>query len=57
MLNVTLQFETFKPHYGRGKALWTLTKEFKDESHIKNFISYIKKTKGYMLDEIYYNNK
>lgn len=54
-MKVTLQFETGKPRYNGGKGLWTLTKEFKDEKHMNNFISYIIRTKGYMLDELYYN--
>lgn len=54
-MKVTLQFETGKPRFGRHKGLWTLTKEFKDEKHMDNFISYIIRTKGYMLDEVYIN--
>ena len=57
MVNVTLQFETLKPRYGGGKSLWVLTKEFNDEKHMNNFIEYICRTKGYQLDEVYYNNK
>ncbi len=56
-MKVTLQFETGKPRYNGGKGLWTLTKEFKDEKHMDNFISYIIRTKGYMLDELYYDEK
>jgi hypothetical protein len=52
-MRATLQFETGKVSYGRGKALWTMTKEFKDEKHMDNFIAYICKTKGYYLDEVY----
>jgi hypothetical protein len=52
-MKATLQFETGKINYGKGKSLWTLTKEFKDQKHMDNFISYICRTKGYFLDEVY----
>jgi hypothetical protein len=52
-MKATLQFETGKIPYGRGKPLWTLTKEFKDQKHMDNFIAYIHRTKGYYLDEVF----
>lgn len=55
MLNATLQFETGKPSY-RGKGLWTMTKDFADLRHLDNFVTYICRTKGYLLDEVYYNS-
>jgi len=56
-MKATLQFETGKPKYGRGKALWTLTKDFADEKHMDNFIAYICRTKGYYLDEVFILNE
>ena len=55
MLNATLQFETGKPAY-RGKGLWTMTKDFNDLRHLDNFVNYICRTKGYLLDEVYHNS-
>ena len=52
-MRATLQFETGKVSYGRGKSLWTMTKEFKDEKHMDNFIAYICKSKNYLLDEVW----
>ncbi len=34
-----------------------MTKTFKDRSHVDNFIAYIKRTKGYNLDELYINDE
>ena len=57
MFNVTLQFETGKVSYGKsGKSLWTLTKDFNGMRHLDNFIDYIHRTKGYLLDECFYNS-
>ena len=46
-LNATIQFTT-------GRGMWTVRKEFNDEQHVDNFIRYIKRTKGYYLDEVWY---
>ena len=55
MYQVTLQFETCKPSYN-GKGLWTLRKEFNDLRHCNNFIAQICRTKGYLLDECWYES-
>jgi hypothetical protein len=55
MYKVTLQFETCKPSY-KGKSLWTLTKEFNDLRHCDNFIAHMHRTKGYLLDECWYDS-
>lgn len=44
---VELQFMTDK-----GKR-WTIRKSFFTETHLNNFVTYIIRTKGYHLDEIY----
>lgn len=55
MYQVTLQFETGKKSH-KGKSLWTLTKEFNDLRHCNNFIAQICRTKGYFLDELWYES-
>lgn len=40
----------FITNYGQR---WQMTKQFKNENHLNNFIKYICKTKNYMLDEVY----
>ena len=52
-MKATIQFETGKPHYGRGKSIWTINKEFNGQRHMDNFINYITKSKGYFLDEVF----
>lgn len=32
---------------------WSMTRDFTDEGHVKNFINYIERTKGWMLDEVW----
>ena len=51
---VTLEFHTGRPSYGRSRGTWSMTKEFNDLRHCNNFIKYIERTKGYMLDEVFY---
>ncbi len=51
-MRVKIQFETGKPSY-KGKGLWTLTKEFSNKQHMDNFIDYICRAKGYLLDEVW----
>ena len=46
-MKATIQFET-------GSGLWTVQREFNDETHVDNFIKYINRTKGYFLDEVWY---
>lgn len=53
MYKVQLVFRTGKPSYGRGRGEWVVTKEFNDKTHCDNFINYIGRTKGYMLDELF----
>lgn len=56
MYKVTLQFDTHKITYGTNRGQWVLTKEFNDLKHCNNFIDYICRTKGYSLDEIWYES-
>lgn len=52
MLVATIQFRT-----GRGRTgLWALTKEFTNQRHMDNFCGYMRRTKGYLVDEIYHIN-
>ena len=51
---VTLEFHTGRPSYGNSRGTWSMTKEFNDLKHCNNFINYIERTKGYMLDELFY---
>jgi len=53
MYKVQLVFRTGQPSYGRGRGEWVVTKEFNDKRHCDNFINYIGRTKGYMLDELF----
>jgi hypothetical protein len=55
-MKATIQFETGQVSYGKGKGLWTLTKEFTDHKHMDNFIAYICKSKNYLLDEVWYES-
>ena len=32
---------------------WVITKTFNDQQHQENFIAYMKRTKGYVLDEVW----
>jgi len=45
--NVTLVFIT-----NMGKR-WCLTRHFKNEDHLRNFINRIERTKNYTFDEIF----
>lgn len=56
MYKVTLQFDTHKITYGTNRGQWVLTKEFNDLKHCNNFIDYICRTKGYSLDELWYES-
>lgn len=56
MYKVTLQFDTHKITYGSSRGQWVLTKEFNDLKHCNNFIDYICRTKGYSLDELWYES-
>jgi|TARA_R110002073_G_scaffold248956_1_gene411766 hypothetical protein len=46
-MRATLKFKT-----DQGTD-WVVTKDFNDKKHKENFINYIERTKGYLLDEIY----
>jgi len=46
-MTATLKFRTLQARD------WVLTKDFEDQKHIDNFIQYIHRTKGYMLDELW----
>lgn len=48
MYKMLLQFKTEQFHN------WVITKTFNDLSHCNNFIEYIHRTKGYMLDELWH---
>ena len=47
MILATIQFYTDSP------SGWTVTRQFNDDSHMSNFIEYIRRTKGYNLDEVW----
>lgn len=50
MLVATIQFET-----GQGRTgMWAMTKEFTDQRHLDNFCGYIRRTKGYLVDEVWH---
>jgi hypothetical protein len=53
MYKVQLVFRTGQISYGNSRGEWVVTKEFNDKRHCDNFINYINRTKGYMLDEIF----
>lgn len=56
-MKATIQFETGRPSYDGRKSLWTIDKEFNDKYHMDNFIAYICRTKGYLLDEVWVYDK
>jgi len=53
MYKVQSVFRTGQISYGNSRGEWVVTKEFNDKRHCDNFINYINRTKGYMLDEIF----
>lgn len=55
-MKATIQFETGSVSYSNRKGLWTLTREFENLRHLDNFIDYICRTRGYYLDELYYQD-
>ncbi len=44
---------TFYVNCGLQQRTWTVEKEFQNNRHLENFISYIKIKKGYNLDEVH----
>lgn len=50
MIQATLQFRT------KSATDWVVFKEFNDDNHLSNFIEYIRRTKGYTLDEVWIEN-
>lgn len=46
-MSVVLVFRT------RNAREWVVSREFRDEAHMNNFIAYIKNKFGYELDEVY----
>tara|TARA_R100000654_G_C2584942_1_gene112177 strand:+ start:300 stop:467 length:168 start_codon:yes stop_codon:yes gene_type:complete len=44
---------TFYVNCGLQQRTWTVEKEFENERHLENFISYIQIKKGYNLDEVH----
>jgi len=46
-MSVVLVFRT------RNAREWVVSREFKDEAHMNNFIAYIRNKFGYELDEVY----
>ena len=55
MIKATLQFHS---QY-RGDALsgkprgWGFTRNFNDESHMNNYIAYMEREKGHVIDEVW----
>ena len=48
----TIQFYTGSA-WGRG--VWACSKTFKNESHLDNFVAYMKRNKGWNVDELWYS--
>lgn len=48
----TIQFYTGSA-WGRGT--WACSKTFNDESHLDNFVAYMKRKKGWNVDELWYS--
>lgn len=53
MYKVQLVLKTGQVSYGNNRGEWVVTKEFNDKNHCDNFINYINRTKGYLLDELF----
>jgi len=51
-MKATIYFETGNLSL-YGKGTWKVTKKFADQRHLDNFIAYIMRTKGYLLDEVF----
>ncbi len=47
----TIQFYTGSA-WGRG--VWACSKTFSNEAHVDNFIAYMKRKKGWNVDEVWY---
>ena len=56
-MRATILFETKKLSYNGRKSIWKVDREFNDNYHLDNFINYICRTKGYLLDEVYVYDK
>ena len=59
MIRATIQFDNGKRgswHRG-GRSGWGVTREFKDQQHLDNFISYMEREKGLTADEVYILNE
>jgi len=48
-IEATLQFDT-----GQGRN-WVVRRKFNDKNHVRNFIDYISRKKGYTFDEVWYH--
>ena len=48
----TIQFYTGST-WGRG--VWACSKTFNDEGHLDNFVAYMKRKKGWNVDELWYS--
>jgi len=55
IINLTRPFAASIQFYtGKGVlGVWDMSKEFKDERHMENFISLMERKKGWSLDEIW----
>jgi hypothetical protein len=53
MVKASIYFETGSMNMANKKSLWWVYKEFNDDKHLDNFINYIIRTKGYLLDEVH----
>ena len=59
MIRATIQFDNGKRgswHRG-GRRGWGVTREFKDQQHLDNFLAYMEREKGFTADEVYILNE
>lgn len=67
MIRATIQFDNGKRgswghsnnrswHRG-GRRGWGVTREFKDQQHLDNFIAYMEREKGFTAEEVYILNE
>jgi hypothetical protein len=50
MIKATIKFRT------KDAEDWYITRDFNDEKHIDNFVSYIERKLGYHMDEVWREN-
>lgn len=53
MIQATIQFNTNKGGHGDHSHKWTTTRIFAGDEHLDNYLAWMRRNKGYTLDEIW----